>query len=443
MFSSTGGSARKHRTAGGRSIAAGVVGNLIEGYDWNLYGLMAVYFASSFFVAGDATSSLLTAFITFGLGFVVRPLGAFILAPLADRLGRKQVLTICIIIIGAASLVMAITPGYASIGIAATIVFVTARLVQGLSFGAEWQVAAAFLGENSTPRRRALVTSAQTMTGSLGVLLATGLTTLGVAVLGTSGMKDWGWRLPFLIGALLSLFGLYIRRRVPETEVFTAAQSTEKLTRTPLRTAFREHPKAMLQTFAIEAAALPFLLWLVLLPSIAHTVSGIGLGLATGLNLISLTFYTLLLPVFAYVSDRWLGRRPFLLASAVCFAVSAFPLFNLLRRPDGLSYMIVALAGCTFLAMAASVQSALLTELFPTRVRATASGIAYATSAAIFGGTAPFLTTLWLKSSMYYMIPLTLCVVMVLAGLVYLTIPETRGTTLTGDEPGPVIAGVR
>jgi MHS family alpha-ketoglutarate permease-like MFS transporter len=205
-----------------RTIIAGVIGNVVEWYDWSVYGLMAGVFSSAIFPAGDSTSSVISALLTFAVGFLMRPVGSVVLSPLADRYGRKQILSLTILMMGFGSLLIALVPSYASIGIAAPVIVLVARLLQGFSTGAEFQSSTVYLVEHAPPERRAFVGSSQLASIGFAILLATGtaaLTTMMIPRLGT-----WAWRIPFLFGALMSLYGLWIRLRLPETPYFIAIE---------------------------------------------------------------------------------------------------------------------------------------------------------------------------------------------------------------------------
>ncbi|MDF2710015.1 MAG: transporter, partial [Nonomuraea muscovyensis] len=201
-----------------RQLMAASVGNLVEWYDWYAYSFLTVFFAKQIFPAtGNALVPLLSSFAIFAVGFFMRPLGGLLVGAFADRFGRKAAMTFTILLMGAGSLLLAITPTYAAAGVLAPIILTLARLIQGLSVGGEFAAATTFLVESAPPGRRGLFSSFQYVSTTLGQLLASGLAAVLAATLGTAAMDDYGWRIPFLVGALLSLVGLWIRRGAEET----------------------------------------------------------------------------------------------------------------------------------------------------------------------------------------------------------------------------------
>jgi MHS family alpha-ketoglutarate permease-like MFS transporter len=205
-----------------RTVLAGVIGNVVEWYDWTVYGLLAGVFSHSIFPANDPTSSVISALLTFAVGFLMRPVGSIVLSPLADRYGRRQILSLTILLMGFGSLMVALVPPYASIGIASPLIVLVARLLQGFSTGAEFQSSTVYLVEHAPAERRAFVGSSQLASIGFAILLATGTATLTTLFIPQPALGTWAWRLPFLFGALLSLYGVWMRLRLPETPYFVA-----------------------------------------------------------------------------------------------------------------------------------------------------------------------------------------------------------------------------
>jgi MHS family alpha-ketoglutarate permease-like MFS transporter len=378
------------------TVAGGVIGNIIEWYDWTIYGLLSSVFAGQFFPSGNATTALLATLATFALGFVMRPVGSIVLSPLADRYGRRRMLSLTIFLMGAGSLIVAVTPSYASIGIAAPLLLLFARLLQGFSAGGEFQGAAAFLVEHAPPGRRGLVGSFHVGSIGFSILIATGVAALITNFIPQPILGAWGWRLPFALGALLSLYGVYIRSGLPETPHFVAAEQRRVLERSPILRALKDHRRESWIVFVLQMGTVMFYLWTVFLPTYAHLAGGLPLNQAFLGGMISLAVFCIATPAAGAVSDR-VGRRPVLITYAVCFLALAWPMLRLLQNGDFTTFLLVDIVGCLLLAMVDGVLSATLCELFPTQVRASGIGLPYAICSAIFSGTAPLIAA-WLLS---------------------------------------------
>ena len=413
----------------GATIAGGAFGNLIEWYDFTIYALLASVFAPSMFPAHNPVTSLLAVLATFALGFLVRPLGAILLSPLADRVGRRRVLSLTIMMMGVGSLIVAATPSFAAIGIAAPVLLLIARLIQGFSAGGEFQGSAVFLVEHAPADRRALAGSTQMVSIGLAILLATGTAALTTRLIPQPALGSWGWRLPFLLGALLSLWGVYLRWRLPETPLFVDLEQRRELARRPMVSALREHPRASLFVFVYQMGTVQFYIWAVFLPTYAHLAG--GLPVADGLigGTIALVAYTATVPVFAALSDR-IGRKPLLYAPAIGFFLLSYPLLMLLRHGGFATFLFVDVVGLLLLAMSNSILAAVLCEVFPTRVRASGIGVPYAVCSAIFGGTAPLVATALVSRHLDAWLAFYIMAICLIALVVYLRVPETRGQLL-------------
>lgn len=305
------------KTIGG-TVKGGMIGNMIEWYDWTIYGLLSSVFAGQFFPSGDTTASLLATLSAFALGFVMRPVGSVVLSPLADKYGRRRMLSLTILLMGLGSLIVAATPSYAAIGMAAPLLLVLARLLQGFSAGGEFQGAAAFLVEHAAPSRRGIIGSLHIASIGLSVLIATGVSALTTHFIAQPALGQWGWRLPFLFGAAISLYGLYIRSRLPETPHFVAAKQRRLLQRSPILLALKAHPWESFVVFAMQMGTVMFYIWTVFLPTYAHLAGGLPLSQGFIGGVISLAVFTIATPVAGAVSDR-IGRRPLLITYAVGF----------------------------------------------------------------------------------------------------------------------------
>lgn len=407
-----------------RAIIAGGLGNFIEFYDWTIYGLLASVFASQMFAAEDPSVALLQSLGTFALGFLARPIGAVFLSPLGDKYGRKFLFTLTVLGIGFGSLVIAITPTYGAIGIWAPVLILLARLVQGLSAGAEFQTGVAYLIEHSHSSRRGFIGSFQLVSIVLGTLFASLVAQSAQALLGDEAFAAWGWRVPFLIGALLALYGLVLRRKATETPVFEQMKNAPP-SDTSMVQGLGQHWLACLRIASINLGTLPYYLWTVFLPTYSHLTTGLPLSEGLIATSISLLAFALVLPVMGALSDR-VGRKPLLLAGAAGFVVGTYPMLSAVREGGFTALLVAMLLGCFFLACIDSVMAATFTELIPANIRVTGIGIPYSLTNAIFGGTAPLIAAALIKADRPELISLYVVVVMTVAGIFWAFMPETR-----------------
>lgn len=415
-----------------RTLVGGAIGHFIEWYDWSIYGFLAGIFAAQMFPADNATASLIASFSVFAIGFLGRPIGAFVLSPLADKYGRRTMLSANIVMAGIGGLVIALCPTYAQIGIAAPILIVAARLLQGFSAGGEYQIAITFLNEHADNRNRAFGASPQQLSIGLSVLAATGVASLTTSSLTPEALASWGWRVPFLIGAVLSLFGLYLRRGLAETPAFEKADRTRSVSAVSILASIAEFPKEVFIVFVVQLNGLQYYLWMIFLPTYANLAGGLDRTSGFVGSILASIAYCIGVPIFAYISDR-IGRKPFLIGAALAFLLFTYPLLSMLAVPElGFgTFAFVAVAGAVFISLNNAVLGTVFAELFPTRVRASGIGIPYAVCGAIFGGTAPMVAT-WLQQvggPLYISLYVMLVCAVTLATHILLT-PETRGRSL-------------
>ena len=419
--------------ATGSSIAAtvmgGIIGNVIEWYDWTIYGLLSSIFAGQFFPSGSATVSLLLTLATFGVGFIMRPVGSAVLSPLADKYGRRRMLSLTILLMGLGSLIVAATPSYATIGAVAPALLVFARLLQGFSAGGEFQGAAAFLVEHAAPKHRGFIGSLHIASIGFSVLVATGVSALTTHLVVQPALGEWGWRVPFLLGAAISLYGLYIRSGLQETPHFVAVEQRRMLEHSPILRALKDHPWESFVVFAMQMGTVMFYIWTVLLPTYAHLAGGLPLSQGFIGGVISLTVFCIATPAAGALSDR-IGRRPMLIAYAVGFFVLAWPMLRLLQDGTFATFLLVDIVGCLLLAMVDGVLSATLCELFPTQVRTSGVGLPYAICAAIFGGTAPLIATWLLSEQMPHLLAVYIMAIAAIGGITFVMMRETRAIPL-------------
>ncbi|QRX97448.1 MFS transporter [Streptomyces noursei] len=413
-----------------RQLAAASIGNAVEWYDWYAYSFLAVYFADQIFPkgAGNSLVPLLSTFAVFAVGFFMRPIGGLLMGAVADRRGRRAALTLTILLMGGGSLLVALTPTYAATGVLAPIVLVVARLVQGLSVGGEFAASTTFLVESAGPGRRGLFASFQYVSTTAGQLLAAGTGALLAGLLTEDQMGRWGWRIAFLLGALLSLLGLWVRRGARETLTqdpdAAGAGTAQSAGRPGLFEGLRRYPRQSLLICGITAGGtIAYYTWTTYLPTYAQVNAGFDKGDALTVGTLSLAFFALLQPLGGLLSDR-IGRKPMLLVFALGFAVSAVPLLHLVTDAF-VSLLLVQCAGMVLLTGYTSIAAAVNAELFPARVRAAGIGFPYSLTVALFGGTAPYVGTWFKQAGHPDLFPWYVAVICLVSFFVYLALPET------------------
>lgn len=389
------GAARKGSIAG--NIFKGSVGNLIEWYDWYVYAAFSVYFSSQFFPKGDPTSQLLNTAAIFAVGFLMRPIGSLLLGRYADRHGRRAALTLSISVMAAGSLIIACTPSYSSIGIMAPIILVLARLLQGLSLGGEYGTSATYLSEMASRGRRGFYSSFQYVTLIGGQLVALGVQIVLQQLLNEAEMHAWGWRIPFIIGALGALAVLWLRRSMDESEQFSKMGSESKAKAGTIR-ALMMHPKAVLTVVGLTlGGTVAFYTYTTYLQKFMVNSVGLPKEVVSWINFIALLVFVVLQPLAGMLSDR-IGRRPLLLCFGILGTLLTAPLFFIMENmKNPIGAFLLMLAGLIIVTGYTSINAIVKAELFPTEVRALGVGFPYGLTVAIFGGTAEFIA-LWFKS---------------------------------------------
>jgi MFS transporter, MHS family, proline/betaine transporter len=379
-----------------KAIAAAVVGCALEWYDFAVYGFFAITISKLFFPAEDASASLLLAVATFGVGFIMRPVGAVVLGAVADRHSRTAALslTIALMVIGTA--MMAFAPTYAQAGVWAPLIIVAARLLQGFSAGGEMGVATALLIESAGEGRRGYYGSWQQVAQSAALLLGSGLGAMLSATLTDTQMSAWGWRIPFVLGLVIGPVGWYIRRKLPEPEQTANSEESVERRRTPLRTVLRHHRAQTVAGLGITIVwTVCSYFFLVYMPTYAATQLHIQLSGSLASNAIGVTTLLVLAPVFGFLSDQC-GRYRIMLAGMAGILLSCYPAMVLLERLPSLGILIgVQLWMAILVAAIAGPAPAAMAELFPQEVRSTGISIGYNISVVIFGGFAPMIST-WL-----------------------------------------------
>jgi MHS family alpha-ketoglutarate permease-like MFS transporter len=411
-----------------RTVLAGSVGNAVEWFDWTIYASFAIFFSRQFFPEGNETAALLATFGIFAVGFFMRPVGGWLLGIFSDRYGRKAALALTILMMAGGSLIIGITPTYATIGLAAPLLLTAARLMQGLSLGGEYASATTYLTEMAPDNRRGFYSSFLFFSAAAGILAASSIGWLLTASLSEADMAAWGWRIPFLVGALGGIVGMWIRRSVPETEAFSESKKSG-VEKQPLRTLVREHPREVLRIVGFSVlTTFAFYLFVAYVPTYAIRHVHADPQTAFAANTVALIVFMLVQPLFGALSDR-IGRKPQLIVFAAGYLVFFYPLMTTMGPSFG-SILLVELFGLVLYAMYTAIGPAIMSEQFPTSVRAVGIGAPYNLVVAVLGGTTPYLLT-WLQANgmekwfFYY----------VLAGAVitlitFIRMPETAGQPL-------------
>lgn len=414
-----------------KAIIGGSIGNLVEWYDWYAYSAFSLYFASSFFPNNDPTAQLINTAGIFAVGFIMRPIGGYIFGKLADTHGRKTAMTLSVLLMSFGSLLIAITPGYNSIGILAPILLLIARLLQGLSVGGEYGTSATYLSEVALASRRGFYSSFQYVTLIGGQLLAVGLQLLLQRVFLTNEqLHEWGWRIPFVIGATLSLIALYLRQNLHETAAFISQQKKDPVKKNHLMRLLR-HPRAILTVVGLTlGGTVAFYTYSTYMQKFLVNTTGLSKDQSTLLTFCSLFLFALLQPVFGALSDKT-GRKPLLIAFGVLGTIFTIPLFMALESASHLfNIFLLIMSALIIVSGYTSINAVVKAELFPVEVRAMGVGLPYSLTVAIFGGTAEYIA-LWLKKAGHedwYYYYVTACIFISL--IVYLLMADTKKTSL-------------
>jgi MHS family alpha-ketoglutarate permease-like MFS transporter len=379
-----------------RSILGASGGNLVEWYDWYAYSAFTLYFAPALFPKSDPTAQLLSAAAIFAVGFVMRPLGAWIMGVYADRHGRKAGLTLSVTLMCAGSLLIAATPSFASVGLLAPAMLLIARLMQGLSVGGEYGASATYLSEIATSRHRGFYSSFQYVTLIAGQLIALCLALLLQAILSPAELEAWGWRIPFVIGGALAIAVFFIRRRMEETKDFLATKAEGPARSTGLAL-FRDHPRAVALVIGLTAGGtVAFYAYSIYMQKFLVNTAGFGRETATAIMTGALFCYMLMQPVVGALSDR-IGRRPLLIAFGVLGTLGTVPLFRAIAGTAGHPWLAFALVMCGLIAVSGytAINAVVKAELFPAHIRALGVALPYAIANAIFGGSAEYVALLF------------------------------------------------
>jgi len=371
-----------------RVVTAGVIGNVLEWYDFAVYGFFAPILAAQFFPTGDRMTSLLAAFGTFAVGFLMRPVGAALFGHIGDRYGRARALLLSIAMMAIPTALMGFLPTYTSIGIAAAIAMVALRMCQGLAVGGEFTSSIVFLAEHAPPRRRGFVTSWAVFGATAGTMLGAAIGGALSRALSPEALAAWGWRVAFISGLAVAVVGLIIRRNMFDTP-------TEKPETSPLKAAFRHHGKAVLRVVGLNMApaATYYVLFVYAATWLAENV-GVVRSVALDLTAATILTFLMVVPIAAKASDRFGRKRVLITGMTACLAL-AYPLVSLMASGDALAIAFGQMGFAALLAIYMSAVPAAMCEMFPHRVRVSAVSVGYSLAYAVFGGTAP-MVAVWL-----------------------------------------------
>ena len=412
-----------------KRIWIGSAGNMVEWYDWFVYASFATYFAGAFFPDGNPTAQLMNTAGIFAVGFFMRPVGGWLLGRVGDRRGRKAALTLTVSLMSASAILIAIAPTYAVAGYGGALVLLVARLLQGLSVGGEYAASATYLTEASDPGRRGFASSFQYVSMTAGQIVGLGLQILLQRTMSDDALHGYGWRVPFVVGALGAAVVFYLRRNKLETEVSEAdAPGGEE--RGPLRALWRHKREAFLVIALTMGGTVAYYTYTTYLTKYLSNSAGLPKETATLVSFTALIVFACLQPLAGRLSDR-IGRRPLLITFAVGSTFLTVPVMTLLKHAGGfwpaLGLSLLALVVVTGYT---SINACVKAELFPTGIRALGVALPYALANALFGGTAEYVA-LWFKnagaeSGFFWYVAGCAAVSLV----VYLTMRETRDLDL-------------
>lgn len=407
-----------------KSIFGGSVGNLVEWYDWYTYSAFALYFSPAFFPNSNPTAQLLNTAGIFAVGFLMRPIGGWLFGSIADKKGRKKSMALSVLIMAIGSLIIGLTPGYKQIGIFAPLLLVFARLIQGLSTGGEYGTSATYLSEMATKKHRGFYSSFQYVTLIGGQLLALGIQLiLQNWLLTPAELQDWGWRIPFFIGAILSFIALYLRRHIDETSAFKKNKEEKK----GGIIALMKYPKEVFTVVGLTlGGTIAFYTFSTYMQKFLVNTAHLSKEASTTLSFISLLFFAIMQPLFGLLSDK-IGRKPLLIGFGVLGSLCTYPILTGLASETNTTIIfLLMIAALIIVSGYTSINAVVKAELFPAEIRALGVGLPYALTVAIFGGTAEYLA-LWFKNighENYFYWYVTACILISL--ILYTTMKDTK-----------------
>jgi len=408
-----------------KSIIGGSLGNLVEWYDWYIYSFFSLYFAATFFPKGNQTVQLLSTAAIFAIGFLMRPIGGWLMGTFADRKGRKAALTFSVLLMSIGSLIIAIVPGYKQIGVVAPIILLLSRIIQGLSVGGEYGTSATYLSEMATKKHRGFYSSFQYVTLIMGQLIASSFVVLLQKVFLTEKeLHEWGWRIPFVFGAILAVTVMYLRRSLQESASFK--QEDTKDERGTIK-ALLNHPKAVLTVIGLTiGGTVAFYTFTTYMQKFLVDTAKFSNADASLISTLSLVVFMLLQPLFGLLSDK-IGRKPLLIGFGIAGALATVPIMTTLGNVKEV-WPAFLLVMCALMITSGytSINAVVKAELFPAQIRALGVGFPYAIAVSLFGGTAETLALTFKQNhhANYFYWYVTGCILISL--VVYVAMGDTR-----------------
>jgi MFS transporter, MHS family, alpha-ketoglutarate permease len=420
------------RSRSARTVFGIGVGNALEWYDWAIYTSFAPFFAGQIFDNSDPVSAMLATLAVFAVGFVARPVGGFFFGWLADRKGRKFAMTLSVGLASLGSLMLALAPTFAAAGVFASVLLLATRLIQGLAHGGEMPAAQTYVSEVAPRKRRGLWSSLIYFSGTCGILCGMLLGAVLTMVLPEQDMLAWGWRIPFALGAVFGIYALVMRSRMKETAAFEKAEADEAAPGVRAESLWTQMVRVRKQSFQIIGMTLGLTVcyysWAVTAPVQAVTLHGMDRGTALWASLAANAVFIGVLPLWGMLSDR-IGRKPVMIIGGIGSATLYFPLQAMIGS-DFWSLFVPSVLELVFLAAGAAISPAVYAELFPTRVRTLGVAVPYAFVVAIFGGTAPYLQTLFASLALPAAFGVYTVILLVISLLVITRLPETKAISL-------------
>ena len=377
-----------------RTVLAGAIGNVLEWYDFALFGYFAPVLSTLFFPSSDPSLSLIATFSVFAVGFLARPLGALIFGYLGDTRGRRDALAWSVMVMAIPTSLVGILPTYDQIGIIAPILLTVLRFSQGLSVGGEFTGSVTFLIEHAAPTERGYIGSWAGFSAQTGALLGSGVGAVATANLTQEALHEWGWRLPFIAGSVIALVGWYLRRRLPESPAFAHLRQTRLVSASPARAILTSHRVSLFQVIGLVVLhGVGFYIFYVYLPGYVTKVTGLPLGTTLLINTSCMALMAVFIPIMGKLADRF-SPRWVLGLGAVGLALGAVPIF--LGLTSGQMTLVIAAQASATVLVAAYMGPffAIVAILFPVFGRYTGLSLSYNIASALFGGTAPLVATL-------------------------------------------------
>lgn len=420
-----------------RAATASFIGNFVEWFDYASYGYLATVIAVVFFPEGDPTVSLMLAFAVFAISFILRPIGAIVWGNWGDKFGRRWALSWSILLMSGATFLIGFLPNYAAIGIAAPLLLLALRMIQGFSASGEYAGAGTFLAEYAPKEKRGLYTSIVPASTATGLLAGSLTVALLHSLLSDASMQDWGWRIPFIMAGPMGLIGRYIRVHLEDSPVYRELQedSEDRITRTPVRDLFRNHLRTVVVTFGVASLnAVAFYVILSYMPTYLSEELGFPDDQSFMASSITLAVYVFMIFGMGHFSDT-LGRKKMLIVACLGFIVFSVPLFMALNTASFLVVVAVEIGFTFLLTMNDGTLPTFLAESFPTEVRYSGFALSFNTANALLGGTAPFIATWLIAQTGSVLAPAWYLVAISILALVAMLLAKSTSHLPTARQP--------